>query len=79
MKITIGNRIALGTHSIVEEDIDVRTFEIEDDIVDGLDDLTCDPFIKTFIQSDIHGILPQSPSLRLHVLTGHKFRGSSNN
>lgn len=54
----------MGSHSIgLGEDTDARTVEVEDNRVGGLDDLEYDPLTETFIQSDTHDTLPQSPSL----------------
>ncbi|KAF3445870.1 hypothetical protein FNV43_RR11047 [Rhamnella rubrinervis] len=54
----------MGSHSVgLGDDTDARTFEAEDNRVGGLDGLEYDLLIETFIQSDAHDTLPQSPSL----------------
>ncbi|KAF3436815.1 hypothetical protein FNV43_RR19568 [Rhamnella rubrinervis] len=64
LEIAIGDGIALGSHSIgLEDDMDARTFEVEDNRTTGLDDLEYDPLTEIFIQSVAHDTLPQSPSL----------------
>ncbi|KAF3449057.1 hypothetical protein FNV43_RR09781 [Rhamnella rubrinervis] len=68
----------MGSHSIrLGDDIDARTFEVENNRVDGLDDLEYGPLSETIIQSDAHDTLPQSPSL-CDFLTTHEFKDTIN-
>ncbi|KAF3446023.1 hypothetical protein FNV43_RR11201 [Rhamnella rubrinervis] len=63
LEIAIGNRTATGSHAIgLGEETNARTIETKDNKIGGLDDLTYDPQIETFIQSDTHATLPHSSS-----------------
>ncbi|KAF3432589.1 hypothetical protein FNV43_RR27329 [Rhamnella rubrinervis] len=71
LKIAIGDGIAMGSHSIgLGDDTDARTFKVEDNRTSGLDDFEYDLLTETFIQSDAHDTLPQSPSLGLVEASG---------